>query len=181
LIPSWKEIFKTSLFLVIFTILIGAQTSLWPQIFGVIPSPLLWLTMVVYVAIHRPPFHGIFFCYFLGYLMLSFTAAPLKMIWTPILVCYVTVFLIRDRFFWQGSGYLALMTLFASSLYHLTYYILSHMVEENTTTILFFDRFTQIILTPIFAFPLYVLYRRIDRIGAEDIYRPETQSGGHEV
>lgn len=181
MIPKVKDIIKLVLYTLVFIILLGIQTALWPQVFGLIASPLLWLTLVVYLAINRPLFQGVFLAYFLGFIMMSYTAAPLKMIWTPIFCCYLLVYIIRDRFFWQGSGYLAMMTLVASSAYHIVYYILSHFVEKNPTTLLFFDRLTQMVLTPIFAFPLYILYRRIDRIGVEEVYRPETQSEGVEV
>lgn len=170
----WNSILN---FLALFAGLIfisGFQTTFWFQVFGNIPSPLLWLNLVVYITLYRRPFPAIFTTYLIGFSLLAFTAMPLKMMWINLLVLFALVYGIKTRVFWVGSGYYTIMCAFSAFAYHITYFLSSMVIEKNPASFEFIDRITQIIITPLFAYPMYWALEKIDKLCQDEVV-PESR------
>jgi hypothetical protein len=93
-------------------VLCALQTSFWFQLFGSVPAPLLWINLLIYIALYRKPALAICVIYALGYVAISFTLMPLKMMFVNLAILFTLVYLIKSRFFWAGSGYYTIMCLF---------------------------------------------------------------------
>ncbi|MGZ3775647.1 MAG: hypothetical protein ACXVCY_16860 [Pseudobdellovibrionaceae bacterium] len=159
-------------FLILFAGLIflaGFQTTFWFQIFGNVPSPLLWLNLVVYVILYRKPFPAILTIYAMGFILLAFTSMPLKMMWITLLLLFLLVYGIKSRVFWAGSGYYTIMCAFSAVAYHVIYFLISMVIEKNAANLDLLERLVQIILTPSFAFPIYWILLRMDKISQDEL------------
>ncbi len=168
-------------FLVLFAVLLvtaGIQTTLWYQLFNDVPSPLLWLNLVVYVILYRKPYPAIFTIYAMGFVLLTFTAMPLKMMWITLLILFTLVYGIKTRVFWSGSGYYTIMCAFSAVAYHVIYFVSSMVMERNPASFEIVDRIVQLILTPSFAFPMYWVLAKIDKISQDDLVH---EPGGLEI
>jgi len=151
-----------------FTLIAGFQTTFWFQLFGSVPAPLLWLNMVVFIALYRRPYPAIFMIYGFGFLMMSFSAVPLAILWATLLVLFILLYSIKTRFYWGGSVYYAIMCSFAAVAFHIIYPSLSAIFETNTVAPDLLDRAVQIILTPSFAFPMYWILNKIDSVSRDE-------------
>ena len=168
-------------FLVLFAVLLvtaGIQTTLWYQLFNDVPSPLLWLNLVVYVILYRKPYPAIFTIYAMGFVLLTFTAMPLKMMWITLLILFTLVYGIKTRVFWSGSGYYTIMCAFSAVAYHVIYFATSMVMEKNPASFEIVDRLVQLVLTPSFAFPMYWVLAKIDKISQDDLVH---EPGGLEI
>ncbi len=165
----WHAFFN---FLALFSILIfvaGIQTTLWYQLFGSVPSPLLWLNLVVFVTLYRKPMPAILTIYAMGFILLVYTGMPLKMMWISLLILFTLVYGIKTRVFWSGPGYYTIMCGFSAVAYHLVFFLISMVLEKNPANFQFVDRLVQIILTPSFAFPMYWVLAKIDRVTQDEL------------
>jgi hypothetical protein len=161
-------IFKMSSLTLLFFCLCAFQTSTWPLIFGSFPMPHIWLTLIVFFIIRWPLYTGIFFTYFLGFILIFFTHAPLKMIWISLNLLYILIWTLKNRI--NSSGLIAFATLsaFSSFLFSTIYIVISSILETNSTTTFYLHRLTESGLTFIFSIPLYFLYCFI-----EDFFSPK--------
>ncbi|MGZ3768932.1 MAG: hypothetical protein ACXVCP_05530 [Bdellovibrio sp.] len=165
----WNTLLNFLVLFVSLIVLAGIQTTLWFQLFGNVPSPLLWLNLVVYVTLYRKPFPAIFTIYAMGFILVAFTAMPLKMIWINLLVLFIVVYGIKTRVFWSGAGYYTIMCAFSAVAYHFFYFLISLLVEKNPASLDILERFVQIILTPSFAFPIYWILSKVDKISQDEL------------
>lgn len=156
----------------------GFETSFWPRFFSSAPGPMIWLNVMVYLALYRRPASGIFTIYLLSFSLIGFTLAPIKMLWFPLLIIYLFIHLIKSRVFWSGPGYFVLMSSLSTLIYQISYISASKFLEPNMATYSLMTRLLQILLTPVFAWPVYKLLHTIDRVtNAEDLQH----SGGLET
>lgn len=146
------------------------QASVWNIFFPNIPGPLLWIAPLVFFAVHKNFFPGLMQSYALGVFVAYFSNAPLKLLWMPILVFYSVVFVIRDRFYWRGTGYLAAMTFLSAVLFHITYLTVSLVFEKSPTAIMPIERIVQSVLTPVFTLPFYFLFEKIETFAVSNSY-----------
>ena len=168
-------------FLILFAVLFvvaGFQTTFWFQLFGNVPAPLLWLNLIVYVTLYRKPVPAIFTIYAMGFILLTFTAMPLKMMWISLLILFTLFYGIKSRVFWSGSGYYTIMCGFSAVAYHLIYFFTSLVLEKNPASFEIVDRLVQIILTPSFAFPMYWILAKLDNVTQDELVH---EPGGLEL
>lgn len=160
---KWNYTLNFLLLALFMMVLCGLETSFWFQLFGNVPSPLLWINLLIYIALYRRPYLAIWLIYALGFVAASFTLMPLKMMFVNLLILFTLVYLIKSRFFWSGSGYYTIMCLFGAVAYHVIYFLTSFALEPTHTSFQPLERVVQIILTPSFAFPMYWVLARMDR------------------
>lgn len=147
-----------------FLLLCGVQATLWYQLFGSVPPPLLWTLVLVYILITRGGFQALLFCYFLTFLASRFSSAPLGILLPVVSLLCGGVLLFRSRIFWRSSSYFVLVSMGASVFFHIFYLVTSFIIENNNAGVLFTDRFVQVILTVGFCYPIYLTLRWIDRL-----------------
>jgi hypothetical protein len=165
----WNATLNFLIFLAALLVVAGIQSTLWFQFFGNVPAPLLWLNLIVYMTLYRKPFPAIFMIYAMGAILLIFTAMPLKMMLFSLLILFVLVYGIKSRVFWSGAGYYTIMCGFSAVAYHLIYFFLSLVMERNPASFEIVDRLVQIILTPTFAFLMYWVLARIDKVTQDEL------------
>ncbi len=174
----WTFLLNFLIFMAALLAVAGFQTAFWFQLFGNVPAPLLWLNLIVYVTLYRKPFPAIFTIYAMGFVLLTFTAMPLKMMWISLLILFTLVYLIKSRVFWSGSGYYTIMCGFSAVAYHLIYFFSSMVLEKNPASFEIVDRLVQIVLTPSFAFPMYWILSKLDRVTQDELVH---EPGGLEL
>lgn len=141
---------------ILLTLAAGAlQTTAWYQLFGSLSAPPLWLLIAFWLSLYRISPFTILFIYLLGFLTVAFTGAPLKMMWVPLLVLHLVISFARQRVFWTGPLYFALVSVCGVTLYQFLYVALSHVLEPNPAAWLVLERMTQILLSVPFSFVIY--------------------------
>lgn len=171
----WNKLLNFLLLLLLMTVLAGFQNTFWYQLFGTMPTPMLWLCVIVYVAVYRKLYPALFTIYILGLALMGFTAMPIKVLLVTLLTVYFVLYTIRSRVFWDGPIYYTMMCAVAAASYHVIYFFLSWMIEKNSAALNLWDRLIQIILTPAFGVPLFWLLTRIDKATWDD---SSMESGG---
>lgn len=154
--------FKIFTFTLLFFIACGFQTSFWPNIITFIPSPQVWLIVVIFMTVRWPPLFTIFYIYFLGYCLTRFSEIPLKMIWTTTLVMFSSLLFIKNRIQLTGAFSFIILTLFGSCVFELVYYYLSDLLETIPTSLMLMDRLLQILVNFVFCYPLYFTLDKLD-------------------
>lgn len=164
----WSKILNFSLLLLILVLLAGFQNTFWYQLFGTVPAPMLWLCLVVYVSLYRKPYGALFTIYVMTLAMMGFTAMPIKMLLLTLVLIFLILTSIRSRVFWEGPAYYTLMCSVAAVSYHVIYFFTSLIVENNSTSLIFWDRLIQLVLTPAFCIPMYWLLTKIDKLTLDE-------------
>lgn len=165
---SFKKTLRILLILTVLILFCGFQTTLWYQLFNDFPAPLLWINVITYLSIYRKPFPALMMIYLIIFIVCAFTAMPLKMAFFTLIPLFSLLYLIKNRVFWGGSGYYVIMCTLATFSYHVIYTVISFIIEKNHVTMNLFERFGQIILTPAFALPVYIILGFFDRhLGSE--------------
>jgi hypothetical protein len=151
--------------LVVVVLFLGAfQTTFWFQIFGSIPAPMLWLILVLYLFIYRGFFEAVALTYFLCLFLAPLTSTPLGVLWLSLLILAGLTQYLRKRFFWPGLKYFVSASLLATLSYQIIYQLTCYYVDNRWSSIDWFSRFAELILTPLAAVPIYTMMALLDRI-----------------
>lgn len=158
-----RLIYKLLSFTLIFFLACGFQTSFWPNVISFLPSPQLWLIIVIFISIRWKSMNNIFFIYFLLYTLTFFSEIPLKMLWTTLAIVYFVIATVKNRI--QLSGVFAfIMFCFAGSvLFEVGYYVFSDILEPVPTTAMILDRLLQILVNFIISYPVYFVLDLLDK------------------
>lgn len=158
------------LLIFLLTILLsGFQTTFWFQIFGNLPSPLLWLNLVLYLILYRKSLEAILTVYGIGLLLQPFTAMPLGYLWLNLLIAFIVITFVKKRVFWTGSRYFFLASIGIGLTYHLSYFLISQGLERNPAALNLVHRSFEIIFTALASIPMYALLAWIDQITHKEI------------
>jgi len=164
-VPKARFNFLNLIMLIILALVLsGIQTTLWFQIFGSLPAPLLWLNLVLYLILYRKQVEGILTIYFLALFLRPFTAMPIGMLWMTLLIVFALVSFVKTRVFWPGTRYFLIASFGTSVAYHLAYLGISAWFEPNPATISFFHGFFEIIFTGLTSIPLFIVFSFLDRL-----------------
>jgi hypothetical protein len=160
---------KIILFTFFFFLACGFQTSFWPHVISFLPSPQIWLLLIFFITLKWPPLFTIFYIYFLGFCLTRFSQIPLKMAWTTLLITFTFLTLLRNRVQLSGVFSFVLYCLLGSLIFQISYVLLSEFLEKIPTTVLFTERFLQILMNFIFSYPFYAVFEALDRVlGGKD-------------
>jgi hypothetical protein len=155
-------------------ILAGLQTTLWYQLFGTFPAPLIWLNIVPYIAIYRRPLEAILTLYAIGFALGAFTAMPAGIFLFNFGVLFLIIYYFKAKMYWGGSRYFVMVAFATSFAYHVLEIILSWIFEQGSSYRFdVFDRIIQALLTPLFAIFIYKIMNFIDHITEKEVL-PET-------
>ncbi len=154
--------FKIFAFTLLFFVACGFQTSFWPNVITFIPSPQVWLILIIFMTVRWEPLFTIFYIYFLGFCLTRFSEIPLKMIWSTTLVMFSSLLFIKNRIQLTGAFSFIILTLFGSSVFELVYYYFSDVLEAIPTSLMLIDRLLQILVNFVFCYPLYFTLDKLD-------------------
>lgn len=147
------------------------QTVFWYQVFGHLSPPLLWLSVANYVILSRKAPQSLFWVYLLVAIASIFSSTSLGLLWLVVFAYYWAIVLFKNNFYMESTSYFVLINFGGSFLFHVLFYISSHILEVNPTKLLFLDRLTQILLTPLFSIPIYYFLKKWERVtNAPEIY-----------
>lgn len=158
-----RRILRLLLPTLVFLFACALQTTVWPDWLGTFPPPPLWLLIILFLSLYRPEMGTILFLYFLGLLASSFTAMPLKMMLFSILILHIAVAVARERIFWSGVGYFVLAATSGVTVFHITYLILSRLLEPEPAAWLVWERLVQILLAIPFSGLVYTVMEFFER------------------
>lgn len=145
-------------------ILCGLQTTVWFQLFGGLPAPILWLNLVLYLILYRKPFEGIFTIYFLALFIKPFTATPVGMLWINFLTIFSLVIYAKKRLFWPTLRYFVIASAGTYVLFQISFLTYSNWIESNAAKINVYNFLFELIFTALTAGPVYYTLSWIDRI-----------------
>lgn len=154
--------FKIFLFTLFFFFACGFQTSFWPHMITFIPSPQIWLLMIFFITLKWAPLFTIFYIYFLGFCLTRFSQLPLKMAWTTLLVTFSFLSVLKNRVQLSGVFSFVLYCLVGSSIFQISYVLLSDFLEKTPTTVSFIERLLQILVNFIFSYLFYFIFEWMD-------------------
>lgn len=176
-----RHYIKIFVFTLLFFLACGFQTSFWPNVITFLPSPQIWLIMLVFITLKWKPVFTIFYIYFLAFCLTFFSEIPLKMLWVSLLIMFTVLWLIKNRIQLTGVFSFIILTLLGSFVFELSYYYFSDLLEAIPTSFMFFDRSLQILVNFIFCYPLYFVFSKIDvAVFDEDEWKKSTRTD-HEV
>lgn len=158
-----QMILKMSVFTLLFFCVCAFESSLWPSLLGSFPTPHIWLTMIMFFIIRWPLYTGIFFCYFLGFILIFFTHAPLKMIWISLNLVYILIWTIKNRVNSSSLMSFATLSAFGSLLFSIIYILISSVLEPTPTSIFPLHRLTECGLAFLFSIPMYFVCSFIEQ------------------
>lgn len=149
---------------VLFICLCAFQTTTWTIVFGSFPVPQTWLVLIVFLIVKWPLYTGIFFTYFLGFIMIFYTQAPLKMMWISLNLLYIILWTLKNRIHSTSLMLFAGLSGLGSILYSVIYILISSMLEPNPTKYYVLHRLTEAGLTFLISIPLYFVFNYIDQL-----------------
>ena len=157
----------------------GFQTSFWAQLFGSLPSPLMWLLFILYLALYRRPIEAIGLSYLCAAQVYFYGWIPFGLLLLNIVMLYGIVSFVKERIFWPGVRYFVIASLLAALLYQVIYLLNSWAFELIPVRDLnIIERVFQSIITPIFAAPVYFVLRLWERVTSQT---PLIESGEIEI
>lgn len=160
---SGRSALNLSFILGFFVLCCAFQSTLWYQLVGKVPSPMLWVLVPLYILITRETFSALMIVYFLSFVASRFSAVPLGSLLPTMALLCGAVLTFRSRIFWRGSSYFFLVGSSGLILFHALFFLNSLIFEANSTGFLLIDRLTQVILSLGFIYPIFVVMKWIDR------------------
>lgn len=131
------------------------QTTIWPFLAGGIPAPLLWLSVIVYIALNLKFSYAIMLNYSLAIVLTAYTSANLGKLWLLVLILTAAVSYFKSRIYWPGLRYYLLIVFSACIIFHTSSVFISLAADRIPVDVMFFDRFLQVLLTPLLSAPIY--------------------------
>jgi hypothetical protein len=162
MVQTKYKVLNAVVLLLLLTVACGFQTSFWFQLTDGAPAPQLWMLIVVYLALYRPYFVAMLMVYAMTFVLKAFSAAPLGILWGSLFCAVSSASYVRSRFFWSTTRYFVMTSGAFCLVFNIVILLLSKMVEENPASISPFTRLIEILLTALFAAPMYWLLLRID-------------------
>lgn len=145
-------------------ILATVQTSLWFQIFGWFPSPIFWMPVLVYAALHRSFVQMAILTFALSLILMPMTVMPESLLFFTLFALGLSSRIVKRRFYWAGASYFMMMAGLAALFFNLYHWLGTFaLTDYEATRPEISDWLIQALLTPLVAPVLYELFRWFDR------------------
>ncbi len=163
-------IFRFVAFLVVLFVLVGAQTSLWPSVFGALSPPSLWLTVIIYLSLQRDNNEGLISILLVSFAISVFTSLNAGFLVLAHICLFYSARFIKSRVFAFSGWYFGLACGLAVPLFTLFLLLLSHAIEESPKNDL--DWLSLVVQTPLTAAAgviLFPLFLYVDTFFKDDV------------
>lgn len=141
------------------------QSTFWFQVFHPIPSPNMWLPVIVYVTIYRQVGVGLFTLTVLGFALVTLTSKPVNLFFLSLFAVTIVTYLVRMKFFWTGPSYFLMSCLISIFTYHIFSWIFSVNLESNYLSSPRWGAWlVELLLTPVISPLIYAILKKIDAI-----------------
>lgn len=165
------------LFLITGALVVAFQKSAWFQVFGALPSPQLWIPVLVFWFLYREPHESVIMTYLLTAMVSTQTSLGFTHFLTVNVFLFALVWLLKQRFYWSGSGFYTIICGGVTFGFFLCHWILSLLIENNPLS--FPNLFSWILspfLTMFFALIFYYGFSLLDMLTHKEL--PREASGG---
>lgn len=143
-------------------IAIGAQTILWPALN--LPQPQLWVLPFVFVILYRSFWYSLLFTYVTTFILAGFTSIPIGLLLAALIMLFVFVQFIKQRFFWPEFSFFFLVSLSTALLFPPLHFILSFSSDGPPITVPEISKWLlQPLMLAVMSYPIYFISQRIDR------------------
>jgi len=150
-------------------ILSGIQTSLWFQLLGPFPTPQFWIIVLTYLIIHRRFWMSLIMGYLISIVLTGFTAWPFEFLLASSMVLIGSSQLLKDRIYGSGVNYFMALCGWNVFLFHLCYTFFGMFKEDiSFGRVSLFDLSLSPLLSILLAYPVYYLFKFLDRLFKED-------------
>jgi hypothetical protein len=144
------------------------QTTFWFQVVGGVAGPMMWLLVFLYIALYRKRTEAIFINYGLALIISPFTSMGLGTLWTITLIYTLVVSFVKERVFWPGTRYFIAASALSTVALQLISWLLSRVLESNPIGAQVGPRVMELILTPLWAAPVYWILSYVDHVSERD-------------
>jgi len=121
------------LFLII--LMTTLESSLWPKILSPIPSPQLWLSVVVFVFLYSTTMESLLIVYLPSLFIYILTIQPLGYILLAQTLIFFIIMAIKNRVFVPGPFYFSVIYASSVFIFHLLIFIFGWVFETKPTTL----------------------------------------------
>lgn len=141
---------------------IGAQTILWPALN--LPQPQLWILPFVFVILYRSFWYSLIFTYITTFILAGFSAIPIGLLLAVLIMLFVFVQFIKQRFFWPEFSFFFLVSLSTALLFPALHFALSFSNDGAPIVIPEVSKWLiQPLMMAIMSYPIYFLAQKLDR------------------
>ncbi|HEX4926219.1 MAG TPA: hypothetical protein VFV50_19150 [Bdellovibrionales bacterium] len=170
-----RQILRLLIFMLIALLMAGFQTSFWYHLFGSIPPPMVWLTLVVYLSLYRDMGEGLVSVYLVSLALSVFTSMPEGLLTLLILTMFFAGRFFRLRIFWNGPTYFMLVCAASVPSFYVLQILFSLYFEPNPLTrpdlVRWGLQMCETTLAALFLFPLYEWIDDLMREEANETWR----------
>jgi len=150
-------------------LLASIQSSLWFQVFGWFPAPVFWFPALIYVSLYRAPIELLAVVFLMSLVLSTMSVMPDSLLFISIAFIAISVRIVKERFYWPGSGYFMLVSGVATLGWHLLAWVGSIMISDVPTVMpAVLDWVLQALLTPLIAPLLLPLFRWFDDLSKRE-------------
>lgn len=162
-----RFLFASNIFLFLLLALVCAsfQSSLWFQMMGYFPGPSLWVSILVYISIHRKLVESLLVLILLSFIISPFTSMADGILLMSIFILGLSAKVFKQRIYWLSATYVMLICGSSVIAFHMIKWILGIYIEEKHFYWPYFsDWIIEAILTALLSPPLFKLLEYIDRM-----------------
>ncbi len=105
------------------------ETSFWNWLLGPVPSPMLWLSIIVAVMLYRTFLESLLIMYLPCLLFFVLNTEPLGFILFALTCVYVFIKLLKDRIFIPGKFYFAAVYSTSILVFQISLFLISVLTE----------------------------------------------------
>ena len=130
-----------------------------------LPTPLCWLSPVVFLSLYRAPLEGILSVYLLIYSLSPLTVQSTGSMLLSSLVLFSCCQSLKTRFFWPGVRYFMTINAVGALIFQASEATVHFIFDDYTPTLWqVASWFPRALITPVAAYALYFPLNMIDRI-----------------
>lgn len=151
------------IFLFLVSLCVGAQTIVWPALN--LPQPQLWILPFVFVILYRNFWYSLLFAYGTTFVLTGFTTLPMGLLLAIIIMLFVFIQFIKQRFFWPEFSFFLLVSFISGFLFPALHFFLSF--SNDAPAIVkpeFAQWFIQPLLMIVMSYPLFYICQKLDRM-----------------
>lgn len=157
---NWKNAVVLSL---LFIFCISLQTVLPWSLFGTMISPVIWILFISYIILYRPFIQSLVLNYIFCILLHSSSGVSLRALLLSMIAITILLNVVKKRVFVPGFQYFLIMSSLGLLAFQLFYTLISSLVEPVPALFNFQTRIFELLLTPLFAAPVFVAMEWLDK------------------
>lgn len=157
---NWKNAALLALF---FSVCVSMQAVLPWSLFGTMVAPVVWMLFIFYVILYRPFIQSLVLNYIFCIILHSTSGVSLKVLLLSMIALTLVLNSVKKRIFIPGFQYFLILAVPSLLTFQIIYTLISAAVEPVPALFDFRIRILELLLTPLFAAPIFVLMEWVDK------------------